>query len=54
MHANSVLSFDYVTKKEVEKEVRLPNESKASQGKYIPVNIVEGSKDFFSDIKEVL
>ena len=54
MHANSVFSFGYVTKKEVEKEIRLLNESKASQGKDIPVEVIEGKKIFFSEIKEVL
>ena len=53
MYANSVFSFGYVTKKEVEKEIRLLNESKASQGKDISVEVIEGKKIFFSEIKEV-
>ena len=38
MDPKSVFSFDYVTKEELEKEIRLVNESKAVQEKKIKTN----------------
>ena len=46
MHPNSVFSFDYATNEEVNKEIRLANESKALQEKDTPVKITKGNYRF--------
>ena len=45
-HPNPVFSFDYATKEEVNKEIRLANESKASQEKDTLVKIIKGNYRF--------